>query len=37
MEEEEVLGLMVGTLLHVLKVVVVTLGTENDCNINISV
>jgi hypothetical protein len=32
-EEEEVLGLMVGTLLHVLKVVVVTLG----CNINFSV
>jgi hypothetical protein len=29
-----VLGLMVGTSLHVLEVVVVTLGSEDDCNIH---
>jgi len=29
-----VLGLMVGTSLHVLEIVVVTLGSEDDCNIN---
>lgn len=29
-----VLGLMVGSSLHVLEVVVVTLGSEDDCNIH---
>jgi hypothetical protein len=27
-------GLMVGTSLHVLEVMVVTLGSEDDCNIH---